>query len=153
MDLEEKYEQLLLEIFEAENQRILKSELSEKEKSKREDLEFLIHADLVEYDKGDAAFYLTYEGYEEVEAMTKKLNEAGESMMNAEFEHSMRKERRSNIVRILIGIPLFVGVFFAMRGISVKPNTGEIKEVLNEELLNQIKEEIEMKTDSILNEK
>jgi len=153
MELEEKYELLLVEIFDAKDQRILKSELSGKEKSKREDLEFLINADLVEYDKGDAAFYLTYEGYEQAEEMIKELNEAGEWMANAEFEHAMRKGRWGESVRTVIRILFWAVVLFAaIRGISITPNTGEVKNVLNEELLNQMKQEIDMKTDSILNQ-
>lgn len=65
-----------------------------------------------------------------------------------EFEHLRKRKRRNKVQLILIGLFLLIGAFFTLNGISV---TNNLKNELNEETLEKVKEEIEAKTDSILN--
>ena len=67
LELEEKYENLLIKIFHADNER-LESIYVEQQPQLKSDLQFLIIAQFVEFDRADNAYYLLTEGYDYVEA-------------------------------------------------------------------------------------
>jgi ABC-type lipoprotein release transport system permease subunit len=64
------------------------------------------------------------------------------------FEHLQKRKRKNKDQLILTGLFLLIGGFFALNGISV---TNNLRNELDEETLKNAKEEIETKTDSILN--
>lgn len=144
MELDEKYLTLLLEILTVRDQCIPENHGLNKEK--RELLDHLIDLDLVEYENG--AFYLTYEGYEMAEEF-QRLNETGAEMANLEFEHLRNKEKGKALRWILSLLFILLVLSVVINGIRVG-NLFEHKEpFIEEEIINEIQKEIEMKIDSI----
>lgn len=153
MELEAKYEKILLEIYASEGQCFPRGEISVKEKLEEREiqlrLDFLVTKELVEFDKTDDAYYLTTEGYEQIEGVL-ALKEAGETMANMEFAHTLKKEKRYKVRLVFIGLLVFIGGCFALSGIKLSINP-EVE--LNEEIFNNVREEIEFKVDSLIKEK
>jgi hypothetical protein len=75
----------------------------------------------------------------------KKLNINTKPM---EFEHLQKRKRKNKVQLMLLGLFLLIGGFFALNGISI--NNKLSNEVI-EGRLKKANEEIETKTDSILN--
>ena len=100
MELEEKYEDLLIEIKESDKERFENEFVIKSHNDDRinllDDLSLLISYELVEFDKTDNAYYLTYEGYEKVEGIM-ELRNAGEQMKELEHQHFLSKSRNQKI--------------------------------------------------------
>ena len=150
MELEEKYENLLIEIHESKNERFENSFVEQKTKFNRatlkDEINYLIEADLVEFDKSDNAYYLTYEGYEEVEEI-RFLRRTGEEFTELEYQHLLKQSRIKKIKTLLIGVVLFS--FAALAYIGIGPTK---KNEITPEIANQIEYAISSKMDSILNQ-
>lgn len=147
MELEEKYENLLIEIQESakerfENEFVIKS-IKEDRINLLDELNQLISYELVEFDKTDNAYYLTYEGYEKVEGI-KELREVGEQMTELEYQHLLRKSRNQKIGAIVGGA--FIILITTLMLIGIRTNT---KPELTPELLNEVKEKVTVAMDSI----
>lgn len=147
MELEEKYENLLIEIQESakerfENEFVIKS-IKEDRINLLDELNQLISYELVEFDKTDNAYYLTYEGYEKVEGI-KELREVGEQMTELEYQHLLRKSRNQKIGAIVGGA--FIILFTTLMFNGIRTNT---KPELTPELLNEVKEKVTVAMDSI----
>ena len=146
MELEEKYKVLLLKIHDSENERILQSEWSDDE-SLQASISHLIQLDLVEFDKKDVAYYLTYDGYTKVEQI-KALIKDGEATEHLAFENAKKREKKNRTLWLVLGVFVFFCGYLAMYG--TKP-TMPLEEAVDQKILEQMKEEIKTKTDSILN--
>lgn len=64
------------------------------------------------------------------------------------FEHLQKRKRKNKVQLMLLGLFLLIGGFFTLNGISVN---NKLSNELIEGRLKKAKEEIETKTDSILN--
>jgi len=151
LELEEKYEKLLLEIHASKNERILKSHLTHLKATRNRDfqnlLDYLIGVELVEFDKKDDAYYLTYEGYEKVEEI-KEMNTVGANMADLEFQHNVKREKKQRWFVTALGIFIAAATFFALFGIPANKNSIE---QLDEKVITDIKNTILTYEDSILN--
>lgn len=150
MELEEKYENLLIEIKESDKERFENEYVIQSNNEDRinllDDLNLLISFELVEFDKTDNAYYLTSEGYEKVEGI-KELREAGEQMTEFEYQHLLRKSRNQKIGAIVGGA--FITLFTILMLYGIRTNT---KPELTPELLNEIKEKVSVAMDSVKSE-
>ena len=147
MEIGEKYEDLLLEIFNSKLERLELALVESSMKNSRPelllDLNFLIEIDLVEFDKREQAYYLTHEGYEEVEALKSAAN-IGAEMMEVEF-HSKPSRMNTENLRIFIGGAILILSVISLF-IGIKPH---VPLKLDNQILEQIKEDVEFKVDSI----
>lgn len=150
MELEAAYQDLLIEIHESKNERFENEFVEQKSRFEKPDLKetlsYLIEKELVEFDVSENAYYLTYEGYEEVEGI-KLLRKTGEEFEEIEYQHVLKKPRNESIKSIIGGVLTILFAVFAYLGVS--PNE---KFKLSPELLNQIKDEVSLKKDSMINQ-
>lgn len=141
MKLAERHERLLEAIHDTEKERLLRIDLSEKSALWKIEiasvLDFLIQAELVEFDQAEDAYYLTYEGYTEVERIK------GRSTNEQAVKHTSRR-----IGLIVLAVFLVVGIYLTMLGIATNNTT--TAPLIDEALLEDIKTEIDKKVDSIL---
>lgn len=146
MELEEKYERLLLEIHEAEGECLRMNEgLLREEEELHRLLNFLIEKELVEFDKKEQAYFLTYEGYEKVEEIM-EIRKGSESREHSELEETQRKTGTNKFLFIALGLFLFLGGYFTLRGIQ--PDRS-FPENINQETLEHMMKDIKAKTDSV----
>jgi len=151
LNLEEKYRRILTAIHESKNERFESDyveaySISEKHKLK-EDLSNLIKADFVEFDKNDDAYYLTTEGYKEVEIINIE-RQLDENYTDEEIQKNL-KESKKNLYTILIGgSVLLMLTIIAITGIGP---TSEFH--VTPDVLNKIQQNIEIKKDSLMNQK
>jgi len=150
LESEEKYENLLIEIKESDKERFENEYVIQSNNEDRitllDDLNLLISYELVEFDKADNAYYLTYKGYEKVEGI-KELTEAGEQMTELEYQHLLRKSRNQKIGAIVGGV--FITLFIILMLFGIRTNA---KPELTPELLNEIKEKVSVAMDSVKSE-
>lgn len=150
MELEEKYENLILEIYESEKERFDQdffSKLAKNDKANLlRDIEQLIEYELVEFDKSEQAYYLTYEGYEKAERI-KELRET--SQQNSVLEHQNQfKKSKNQKIGAIIGAAVFT--FLIIFGLYIARPNNQMD--LTPELLNEIKEKVTIAMDSAQNE-
>jgi len=147
LELEEKYEDLLIEIKESDKERFENEFVIKSHNDDRinllDDLSLLISYELVEFDKTDNAYYLTYEGYEKVEGIM-ELRNAGEQMKELEHQHFLSKSRNQKI-GLFFGA-VFITLFTILMLNGIRKNT---KPELTPELLNEIKEKVSVAMDSV----
>jgi len=151
LELEEKYEDLLIEIHDSASERIEKNHvvqlIGRGRNNLLDNLNYLIEIELVEFDIADDSYYLTYEGYEEVDEI-KELREAGEQMAEIEYQDSSRKSR-IEFVKAMLG-----GIFiFSVLALVFIDSKREKKFELTPEILNQIEKKTTTIMDSIQNER
>jgi len=122
LELEEKYENLLIEIHDSEKERFENRHVSYLIKNGRinliKEINQLVEYELVEFDKSDDSYYLTYEGYEEVEGI-KELRETGEQMSELEYQHSLKKSRNEKVRAIIGGIFIILLAILMLIGINI----------------------------------
>lgn len=142
MELETTKENLLIEIHDSENERIEKVTVEQESSFNRpnlkNDLDFLINIDLVEFDKADQAYYLTYEGYEEVERI-------GSRREYDKIDIKLKNGKYKNIKSIFLGI-LIIGFTIAAL-IGIKPSS-KIK--FDSSIIESMEVEFKLKMDSII---
>jgi len=151
LELEEKYENLLIEIHESKSERFEKSHVLYLTKNGRnrivEELDQLIKYEFVEFDTSDNSFYLTYEGYEEVEGI-KEVRVTGNQLSELECQYSIEKPRKEKLWRTVGGLVITILAFSLVNGI--KPNK---QFELTPEVLSEIKNVAIIIMDSVKNEK
>ena len=122
MNLEAKHEKLLIEIHDSENERLEKDYVEKQLLGQRPnllvDLNQLIENELVEFDETDHAYYLTYEGYEEVLSL-----KSDEEVTEVEF-----KKRNTEFLKLIMGGLLLLGFTIFILSNNRKSNTNLISE-------------------------
>lgn len=153
MELEEKYEQLLLEIHTSKKECIPKSEIPSRITSRKVDfqslLDYLINIELVEFDIQDNAYYLTYEGYEKVEEINKRKR-LRENVASKEHQHAVKRKKKQRLFVTGLGLFLFAASYFALFGISASQNSID---KIDSKILSDAEQKIHSFQDSILNSK
>lgn len=139
MNLEAKHEKLLIEIHDSENERLEKDYVEKQLLGQRPnllvDLNQLIENELVEFDETDHAYYLTYEGYEEVLSL-----KSDEEVTEVEF-----KKRNTEFLKLIMGGLLLLGFTIFILSNNRKSKTP----FPDSEVFDNMIEQLEGKIDSL----
>ena len=142
MDLEEKYETILIKIFHAEKER-LELTYVEKRPQLKSDLQFLINSELVEFDKTDKAYYLLTEGYKYVEEYNSYMN-TGEDILKLESQDQSLLSKFIYYTKLGIYLIVVCSIVVAIQHVRKAPNKSTVDKAVLESATIEIMDKLDL---------